>query len=705
MDNNKIWGAYKSEWDLISGSKFIKDVLPVVSNPNSKISDKSSLTSIGKTPSIYNKQNKAIGISDWTKKNASEDEVSEWKKNPDYGICLQTRYLRAFDIDVEDETLSHEIRDWFINEFDKLGLIKPALRYRKNSAKCLLVFICDGDLFKKTAKVEGDKIVEFLASGQQFVAFGTHTSGERYDWQEEGLKNIPHISTQDIETIWQNFEQKFAIEHSVEKNARKREENITIYDPILESVKSIAIGYGKNGTIHITCPFENEHSTVGGISECSYLPAGTNGYKTGRFNCFHAHCEGRSNEDFIKELNIVFDDTIHKMIKDKKNNMVLAISQNIVKALEKTEICGIKITKDNFLNKIIITSLTGKSRTLIDEDYFEIKLKLEENYHFKPIPLQLMREAVNYIANKNSNDCAIEWLNSLKWDGIERIEKIFPNYFGVPDSEYAKAVGFYTLTAMAGRVLNPGVKADMSPILIGKQGVGKSRGVAALSPKPEYFVEISLSHKEEDLMRLTRGKLIGEFGEMRGLYAKDLEHLKAYLTKPYDQWVEKYKEQPTIYPRRIFFIGTSNHIEILTDNTGHRRWLPMEITSKVDVNKIMTDRDQLWAEAAYLYKKHGVFYQKAEILARDEHSKYEAVDPWEEKIRIWLYNDSYKPLDKGYIIMDEVLGILNTNNFFANSGHSRRISEILRKIGFTSAKRKIANSKIQVRVWVLEKKL
>ncbi|ESF27670.1 putative replication protein, partial [Salmonella enterica subsp. enterica serovar Tallahassee str. 0012] len=45
-------------------------------------------------------------------------------------------------------------------------------------------------------------------------------------------------------------------------------------------------------------------------------------------------------------------------------------------------------------------------------------------------------------------------------------------------------------TALAGRVLEPGVKADMVPILVGPQGCGKSSGVEALSPDPAFFTEI-----------------------------------------------------------------------------------------------------------------------------------------------------------------------------------------------------------------------
>ena len=141
---------------------------------------------------------------------------------------------------------------------------------------------------------------------------------------------------------------------------------------------------------------------------------------------------------------------------------------------------------------------------------------------------------------------------------------------------------------VGGRVLEPGIKADMVPILVGPQGCGKSSGVEALSPDPAFFTEISFAEKDDDLARKMRGRLVAEIGELRGLNTKELESIKAFVTRTHENWIPKYREFATQFPRRPVFVGTTNEDEFLADKTGNRRWLPVEV-SKVDVKAIKRD--------------------------------------------------------------------------------------------------------------------
>src|SRR5690606_13267649 len=101
-------------------------------------------------------------------------------------------------------------------------------------------------------------------------------------------------------------------------------------------------------------------------------------------------------------------------------------------------------------------------------------------------------------------------------------------------------------------------KADMVPILVGTQGVGKSTAIAAMSPSPEFFAEVSFSEKDDDLSRKMRGKLVAEIGELRGLHSKEMESVKAFITRTHEHWIPKYREFETTFPRRLVFIGSTN---------------------------------------------------------------------------------------------------------------------------------------------------
>lgn len=176
------WGAYPEDWDYFSQTLGItEDLLPVVCNPNAKISPASKLKALGKVPSEYNANGEVVGIPNWTAYRATERDVESWKRNPDYGICVQTRLLRAYDIDIENKALAERAQAFFENAAG----FPMSCRYRDNSGKCLLVFKQPGKFAKQSVRVEGG-IVEFLANGQQFVAIGTHTSGVRYKWHHLG---------------------------------------------------------------------------------------------------------------------------------------------------------------------------------------------------------------------------------------------------------------------------------------------------------------------------------------------------------------------------------------------------------------------------------------------------------------------------------------------------------------------------------------
>jgi len=126
----KNHGATKDNWltlDLILGLG--ADLLPVVSNPNATISAKSTMKALGKTPSLYNRDRNAVGIAKWTDKFSTSAEIEKWSKEPDYGICIQTRRVRALDVDVTDATASATIKKFILDRYPA-SLSVPAATVR-----------------------------------------------------------------------------------------------------------------------------------------------------------------------------------------------------------------------------------------------------------------------------------------------------------------------------------------------------------------------------------------------------------------------------------------------------------------------------------------------------------------------------------------------------------------------------------------------
>lgn len=719
MASNIAWGATPQQWDRLCEEGLTEDLLPVVSRKDAVVSAQSKLKEVGKTPSKYNREGFVSGIADWTNYKATPQDIDEWKQQRDYGICIQTRNVRAFDIDTTDPKTAEAIAEFLAARIKVFSKYDAAIRWRENSPKCLLPVRVEGEHYKKTVKVPGG-MVELLANGQQFVAFGMHPSMTRYKWKNKGF---PQITPEQYAELWEDLCDTFGIEPPSESRKRLNGETIDINDPIIEQLD--VLDFGSDGQAFIECPFKDEHTTESSESATAYFPAGTNGYAKGHFKCMHAHCAHRTDQDFMDALGVdlcQFEPIpvskvssseplpLPSFRRDKNSGQPIANVVNLKTALTRPDICRVYIARDKFKEQTILRDYNPVSsesayRELKDSDYFNLRLTLEQLYSFKPIPAQMMREAVHAVAEANAFDSAQLWLDAQVWDAVERCERFFIDYYGAKDTPYTRACGLYTWTAAAGRVITPGVKADMVPVLISrKQGTGKSTGIMAMAPTPDQYVEISLDGSEDDRARRTKGCLIGEIGELRGFYNSSLEAVKAYVTRQFDKWTPKYLEQPVTYKRRIFFVGTSNHMEIFTDTTGNRRWLPIEIVQG-NVERIKRDCNQLWAEGAMLYSIFGVMHREAEKLADALLSEYTINDPWLESIQAYLFQPNKRgelPTDKGYVTTQEILTeAIGMTRAATNTGFGRRIGEIMRPLGYVPKQVRMSGD-YRARAWVLD---
>lgn len=733
MNTNKTqYGALVSEWahfDILLG--LTPDLLPVVSNPNADIAPNSRIKSgdRGKVPSTYNKHNQVIGIPDWTRRVASDLDLDRWQKQQDYGICIQTRQVRALDIDIPDEELATRVVNTIYNEFG----IKLPRRYRDNSFKTLLALVIKGEMPKRVIKVrekikqedgtvEPAWLIEFLATGNQFIAAGTHfkssTNGlieTRIQW-EGGLPDyIPEIRVDQFEKLWTLLQKLFACAPSTVGSIRKKGQHFKAEDLVATKLldRGLSLGIGNDGQILIDCPWKENHSMDSGVTQTAYFPIGSGGYQQGHFKCLHAGCAEYTDVDFEECLGLrddmfeIFDEQGEPLElpnwSRNKIGQVEANLTNIKLALSRPDICGKEIRYDRFTDKTRTRLVDStKWHSITDGDAIHLRERLENVYSFRPIGRELMRDSIISHCERHSFDSAIEWLQGLPaWDGQPRIDNFMAQYFGAEPNEYSTAVGRYLWSALAGRCLVPGIKADMALVLQGDQGVIKSTAIAALAPFPSTFSELSLGDKEEVLARKLRGKLVIELGELRGFYSKELEAIKAFISHPFDEWVPKYREETTRLMRRCIFIGTTNHAEFLIDETGNRRFLPITV-KKADLTRIQQDRIQLWAEGLYLFLEEGVCWRDAEELARDEHSKFTVHDSWEDDIAQWLERegiDGLKPMEKEYIQTSEVLReALNIEPRNSHNGLEKRAAKVLRTLGWRAERIRI-KGKNPVRVY------
>lgn len=717
---NVRYGANPGDWDhldLICG--LTADLLPVVSNPKAKKSPNSKIAGPGKTPSRYNGRGEMAGFSEWTQYQATGEDITRWSKIPDYGICIQTRLIRAIDVDVPDEDEARAIATAISRHVAGLPL-----RNRADSSKFLLAFELPGDFTKRRFKTKHG-VIEFLATGQQFIACGTHTGGARYEWPT-GLPAIfPKLTAEHFENIWSDLNAQFGIEDSVEvaKGVTPTTKRLAAdtKDPTVNFLVEnwTVFGIDRSGRVDIECPFKDEHTSDSGESATSYFPAGVGGFEQGHFKCQHAHCAHRTDGDFSLAIGVGADDfdvipdlpvkpngkpvkqpipdAINRARKGGKGGIVKIAAKRsaVLAAIARPDMYGYWVGYDLCREELMVAEVRGDTmsakRPFCDKDYYKISIALEDGSpSFEHVPTEMVRAAVEVAAELNVFDSAQEWLTSLHWDGRPRVEAFLPKYFGTENTPYHRAVGMYWWTGQAGRVMVPGIQADMVPIAVGGQGAGKTSAVRAMAPTEQHHLELDLSKKDDDLSREMRGKLVVEIGEMKGTNTRQVEHTKSFISRRVEKWIPKYKEYAIDYPRRCMFFGTTNDDEPLPDDeTGQRRWLPFVVPHDrlCDAVSIANDRDQLWAEALVLFKRFGIRWDDAEKLGRNEHSQFQKDDSWRYIIEDWLYCSDFGETPKanqegGLRIHEVIVGALGIPPAGIGVGIERRVGKCLKALGF-----------------------
>lgn len=393
------------------------------------------------------------------------------------------------------------------------------------------------------------------------------------------------------------------------------------------------------------------------------------------------------------------DDEIPAFERDK-NGRAKATINNLILALNSPAACGVVVRHDDFRDEIMLAPAgTEQWRSFREADYTRLRVTLEKGRNgFLPISKDMMRDVVRMVAEDAHFDTAILWLDSLRWDGVRRIDTFLASYFSAEDNPYTRAVSRYLWTALAGRVLVPGCKADMVPILVGMQGLGKSTAISALVPSMDFFAEVSFSESDDNLARKMRGKLVAEIGELKGLHSRDMETVKAFVTRTHEKWVPKYQEFETTFPRRLVFIGTTNKDQFLADDTGNRRWLPVHV-GMVNVTKLAQVADQLWAEAAVLFSEKGVDWQGAQELAGAQHAEFSFHDEWEDRVAKWLLTDmpELENPSSGLHNSDVLRWAIGLELRQIKRSDEQRVAAVLRKLGF-SRQRKMIN-RIQTWRW------
>lgn len=343
---------------------------------------------------------------------------------------------------------------------------------------------------------------------------------------------------------------------------------------------------------------------------------------------------------------------------------------------------------DEFHQKFFTTRNSKTVREWTQSDTLDLTVFLQREIGLPGIGVDTAWSAIQCYGYAKKRSEPREWLESLRWDGQSRIDTFFHKYMNTPDEEYYKTVGQSFWLSMIARTMSPGCKVDTMVVLEGEQGTGKSTALDIIAGR--WFAESSESPLSKDFFQVLQGRMIVEIAELDSFNRSEVQTIKRVITCRSDRYRPPYEKSPQDFNRTCILVGTTNESHYLRDSTGARRFLPVKV-GEIKTDLLTQDRDQLFAEALFLYKAGKKWYDifpKAETEAMRESRRMS--DDWEAIIARLI-----APLES--VTIPDVGARIGYDERHLDRSVQLRIGKILRQLNWEAKSERIDG--MVERVW------
>lgn len=226
-----------------------------------------------------------------------------------------------------------------------------------------------------------------------------------------------------------------------------------------------------------------------------------------------------------------------------------------------------------------------------------------------------------------------------------------------------------------------------SPILVGPQAYRKSTFCRLILPpclQAYYTDSIDFSRKRDAELYLNRFLLINmdEFDQIGITQQPFLKHI---LQKPVVNTRRPNASAVEELRRYASFIGTSNHKDLLTDTSGSRRYLGVEVTGVIDVVRPV-DYEQLYAQAmAALYHNERYWFdEKEEAIMMEANQEFEQ-SPVIEQLFLVYYRVAEDDEEGEWMLAADILQrIQKASKMKFSPGQVNYFGRILQRLGVKS---------------------
>lgn len=300
-----------------------------------------------------------------------------------------------------------------------------------------------------------------------------------------------------------------------------------------------------------------------------------------------------------------------------KGGAIKPTIKNIIQILEHDKALAGKLWLNLFSGFVMVDGGLPWNKAAIqwgNLDDANLRVYVEENYGVSA--KDKIKDALAAIVMRHKKHPICDYLNSLKWDGVERLDRLIIDYVGAEDNELNRAMTRKHFTAAVARVFRPGCKYDYCLIIAGKEGIGKSTLFSVMGG--DWFSDSLVTMEGKQGMEQARGGWVIELPELGSIKRSDVEQVKAYISRQDDTYRQAYGTVVEKHPRQCIFCGTTNETYFLKGDNGNRRFWVMSVDD--DLRKVgnprealMADRDQIWAEAVYRYRSGEKLYLPSDL--------------------------------------------------------------------------------------------
>jgi predicted P-loop ATPase len=304
-------------------------------------------------------------------------------------------------------------------------------------------------------------------------------------------------------------------------------------------------------------------------------------------------------------------------------------------------------------------------------------------------------DAVAYLAAKNAYDPVKDYLEECHKMYADSTESLLTgaaaHHLGANDPLHDTYLTKFMIGAVA-RAVKPGCKQQEVLILMGKQGFQKSSFFETLAGPGFYSGSTKAFDGKDDLLTL-HSNWIHELAELNAVSnSRSIESVKQFISNSCDTFRPPYGMSAKQHPRRFIMVATTNREDFLGDATGNRRFMPIPVTKRIDLEEIAQIRDQLWAAAVSLYKKGAQWWLTDEERQRQDqdNDEYMAEDPWLAPTRKYLAGrENTTTAD----VLREALGVETARQ---TKRDANRLSDIFKTLNWKSTRL----GKHRIRSWV-----